>query len=295
MPLIKSKSKKAIAHNIKAEMDAGKPQKQSIAIALSVKAKPKKMAKGGGVHAPSDKEGKSEAGLNIDRANKLPSGGEKMGKMYEAKKAHKDNLKDLKSMAPPNIKGLAEGGEVKKPKIESKDAPDMAKSSVFSTKDRKQVDKESGSTLNYNDLRHEFIKLRKSEKFGEKKMAEGGEIEESVEDSSPEHMKVILKENSSEPMHNEDKQPKEHHKSIADAIMAKKKMAEGGRVDIEENNEEQPNGFYEQNEHEAIDWDMDNGSDDPMVDSIDGDDLNSNEHDMISKLRAKMAIKRAFK
>jgi len=35
MPLIKSKSKKAIGHNIKKEMEAGKPQKQAIAIALS--------------------------------------------------------------------------------------------------------------------------------------------------------------------------------------------------------------------------------------------------------------------
>lgn len=36
MPLIKSKSKKAIGKNIKTEMEHGKPQKQSIAIALNV-------------------------------------------------------------------------------------------------------------------------------------------------------------------------------------------------------------------------------------------------------------------
>lgn len=47
MPLIQKKSKKAFEHNIKAEMEAGKPQKQSLAIAFSVKRKPKKMAKGG--------------------------------------------------------------------------------------------------------------------------------------------------------------------------------------------------------------------------------------------------------
>lgn len=35
MPLIKSGSKKAVATNIKKEMQAGKPQKQAIAIALS--------------------------------------------------------------------------------------------------------------------------------------------------------------------------------------------------------------------------------------------------------------------
>jgi len=36
MPLIKSKSKKAIGENIKREEEAGKPRKQAIAIALSV-------------------------------------------------------------------------------------------------------------------------------------------------------------------------------------------------------------------------------------------------------------------
>lgn len=48
MPLIQSKSKKAMSENIKKEMDAGKPQKQAIAIAYSVQRKnKKKMAHGG--------------------------------------------------------------------------------------------------------------------------------------------------------------------------------------------------------------------------------------------------------
>ena len=45
MPLIKSSSKKAISKNIKTEMAANKPQKQSIAIALSVARKAKKKGK----------------------------------------------------------------------------------------------------------------------------------------------------------------------------------------------------------------------------------------------------------
>lgn len=36
MPLIKSKSKKAVGENIKREIAAGKPQKQAVAIALDV-------------------------------------------------------------------------------------------------------------------------------------------------------------------------------------------------------------------------------------------------------------------
>lgn len=50
MPLMKSKSKEAMSKNIKAEMDAGKPQKQAIAIAYAVKRKAPKKAMGGNVN-----------------------------------------------------------------------------------------------------------------------------------------------------------------------------------------------------------------------------------------------------
>jgi hypothetical protein len=46
MPLIKSKSKSAFSKNIKTEIAAGKPQKQAVAIAYSVKRSAKK-CKGG--------------------------------------------------------------------------------------------------------------------------------------------------------------------------------------------------------------------------------------------------------
>lgn len=42
MPLVKGKSKKAVSKNIKTEMAAGKPQKQAVAIAMSVKRKSKR-------------------------------------------------------------------------------------------------------------------------------------------------------------------------------------------------------------------------------------------------------------
>lgn len=42
MPLERGKSKKAFSHNVKAEMKAGKPQKQAVAIAYSEKRRAKK-------------------------------------------------------------------------------------------------------------------------------------------------------------------------------------------------------------------------------------------------------------
>jgi hypothetical protein len=55
MPLMKSKSPKAFSKNIETEMEHGKPQKQALAIAFSVKRKAAhKMAKGGSVPYKND-------------------------------------------------------------------------------------------------------------------------------------------------------------------------------------------------------------------------------------------------
>jgi hypothetical protein len=61
MPLIKSKSDKAFKKNISAEVKAGKPVKQAVAIAYSVKRGAQKMKDGG------------DPKLSVSRGEKLPT------------------------------------------------------------------------------------------------------------------------------------------------------------------------------------------------------------------------------
>jgi hypothetical protein len=61
MPLIKSKSDKAFKSNIKAEIGAGKPQKQAVAIAYAVKRKAEEGKKKGG-----------QVNLSVGRGEKMP-------------------------------------------------------------------------------------------------------------------------------------------------------------------------------------------------------------------------------
>lgn len=60
MPLLKSKSPKAFKANVKAEIKAGKPQKQAVAIAYDVQRRAKK-ADGG------------EVSLSVSKGEKLPA------------------------------------------------------------------------------------------------------------------------------------------------------------------------------------------------------------------------------
>ena len=61
MPLVKSKSEKAFKTNIKREIAAGKPQKQAVAIAYSVKRKAEEGKKTGG-----------QVNLSVGRGEKMP-------------------------------------------------------------------------------------------------------------------------------------------------------------------------------------------------------------------------------
>ncbi len=95
----------------------------------------------------------------------------------------------------------------------------------------------------------------------------------------------------------------ERASSIADAIMRKRdkmKMAEGGmvddgEVDLEANSEEVGRSPYDHMNQDAANkelYDLDQLSPQPMDSNEHGDDLDSDKHDMISAIRAKLKAKR---
>ncbi len=126
MPLLKSKSKKAFGKNVETEMHAGKPQKQALAIAYSMKRKSKKAS--GGMVKSGDPEMDYSKGGSVDERN-LPQEGvhtdiqkgkslagnmaRDESKRYPelAKNLHRMKLDELQKMKGPHG-NYAEGGEV---------------------------------------------------------------------------------------------------------------------------------------------------------------------------------------
>lgn len=151
MPLMHKKSKKAFEHNIKAEMHAGKPQDQSLAIAYSVKRKAKKkMAEGGMAKRERPSTSKGQKGWTHEKdytsgVHREQGGGESRagealrspnygsmqkheGNVEAAKRAHKSVIEQSRSMPKPKLQGLAEGGNVSA-KTEARPMPDQTTNS----------------------------------------------------------------------------------------------------------------------------------------------------------------------
>lgn len=104
--------------------------------------------------------------------------------------------------------------------------------------------------------------------------AEGGMIDDEMDQPEPEE---------------ED----EHDSSVAAAIMAKRrKYADGGQVDLDDNSMEHPNSYYNRNENavlkENYDEDMEDMSQ-PMDSNEHADELEDEDsHDMVGKIMRKM-------
>ncbi len=90
----------------------------------------------------------------------------------------------------------------------------------------------------------------------------------------------------------------ERASSVADAIMRKrKKMADGGMVDLNEASEEVACSPYDDANAETGDkeaYDLDQLSAQPMDSNEHGDDIESDKMDMIASIRSKLRAKRGF-
>ena len=232
MPLIKSKSDKAFKKNVKVEIEAGKPQKQSLAIAFDIQRRAKK-AKGGDI-------GEKQAAYHHEA---------------DEEKSHRDP--ELGDVVPR--KKMAEGGN------------------TYSATEQDPRSKKANDSI------------RKSMGLA------------PIEDKLPSTRAPAREETPEEKQdrltdeYNANRISKAHGGSIVDDIMSKrKKMAEGGEIDLEENSEESsanPNGFDERNmdaddaeellaDTDLMDSDMDL---EPEQTEEDAADL-----DMISAIRRKM-------
>lgn len=96
-------------------------------------------------------------------------------------------------------------------------------------------------------------------------------------------------------LHAADLMPDEERaSSIADAILRKrKKMADGGMVDLDSNSEESANVADELN-MDALgkeQYDDDQLAAQPMDSNEEGDDIEANRHDMVEAIRRKLRAK----
>ena len=129
MPLTKSKSSKAFKENVNAEMAAGKPQKQAVAIAYDVQRRAKK-ADGGGLYA----------NINAKRERIAKGSGEKMRKPGAAGAPTAEAFKQSAKTAKMKDGGpsLAVGRGEKLPE---------SKGAGLTAKGRAKYNRETGSNL----------------------------------------------------------------------------------------------------------------------------------------------------
>lgn len=219
----------------------------------------------------------------------------------------------------------AEGGQVKS-KQQPKKHPMIVKGSGFSTKLRDQeAELESAMPpASPKEQPEQAYNEEEADKSGPdvsalhmKKMAEGGSINgeisiDTADEDGAEHPAGLESSDSSiRPVQSEymanhmkalaeggmlDEIEEDHHASVAAAIMAKRKrMAEGGQVDIAHNNSEEPNAYYAANEavlKENMNSEMAKMSQPEDSNEI-GHDIDSDKHDRIAEMRRRMKAKRA--
>lgn len=252
MPLMPGK--KNIGRNIKTEMGAGKPQKQSIAIALSVaRKKPKKMSNGGAV---------DEIEANADNAST-----ENDMRMKRAERGEPSNRLAQMASGRPSIDDSADEDEdlmMRRSRGQSANEP------AHMAQGRAVID----------DAEDEEERRMMQESRGEDspepiRAASGRPSADNAEDD--EDMSMI-----------DHIMARRHAK-----MMARGGMVDDSQVDLEANSREDKNR-EDDDSYDALlkeQYDDSQISEQPMDSNEHGDEIPEDEHDMISQIRRKMKMK----
>lgn len=346
MPLIQGRSKKSFSKNVKAEMDNGKSQPQSLAIAYSIKKKnsKKKMAEGGEVDIsasdekrsmPDDVHGDShevsrskKKGASpeewIDGDHRSQAAGEGSKEKNEVDedfvnevRAKADNSRTAEEMRmkressdPKHVNEdheidiadarLAKGGEVEDENFSDERRANSENANSFREMNMKKGSSSDPLDINSDhDMDIEDARLAKGGKVQNPKLAES---KKSADDHYSSIADAILAKKrmadggmiDAEEM-DEDQEGEDRDNSVADKIMAKKRMADGGQVDLEENSEESPNEedqmSFEANGKEQ--YDLSQLDEQPEDSNEHGHELlDEDSHDMVEKIRRKIKAKR---
>jgi hypothetical protein len=188
MPLSKGKSEKSFVKNLKTEMEHGKPQKQSLAIAYAMKRKAqrKKMADGGPVDSPEVLEARQNVSDSFKGAVGHAHGGEVCPKCgggmmagggfigsYQSSgkgETHPEDYSPKAHLVGEMEHGyVSHEGDVKRPNM-------MAHSEDDKDLNQHPVDTHAETDMHEEDLVDRIMENRKQNNAGEAKFSEGGEV-----------------------------------------------------------------------------------------------------------------------
>jgi hypothetical protein len=244
MPLIPGKSKKSFGKNVETEMDAGKPQKQALAIAYAMKRKgKKKMAEGGsmekGVHQPYGDADLGKSKTPKERMGQSMAGDAARDKHQWANQEHRRVLEEGRKQKTGYF---AEGGQITDNYQESCNESCVQPCSVH------QSNRQEGGFQDHEG----DVKRPSSEAMSEdeRKLGQHGEHEEGRQGNEGHYSEGGGVHEASERSDEEDKEgessagamnrlgakelAKEEHRRILKELMEdrrdRKFMAEGGEV-----------------------------------------------------------------
>lgn len=282
MPLIKSPSKKAMSKNIATEMRHGKPQKQAIAIAYSVKrhaaAKKRKMAEGGEIRAAAmrpdidEHEKRSMEMLDAHEHEHAPEQDARRESMHGNAIDEAEDEREMDMMRQHHK--LARGGE-----IDAREES-MAKNSI----DEDDYDHRDMEMIDAHPTRH----------APERRATEDGIRHDEDE---RDEMEMDMMHKSGQPdSYSKDGIIRYARGGTVDAIMRRRRMAEGGEVDLQHNNGDEHLNEEDQLSFQAARkktyYDDSQMSDQPEDSNMHGRDIESDEHDMVDSIRRKMRTRR---